>query len=52
MIKVRTLHIVLTVVLVCSPGQARAQDAALEARVMTAVRARWRRRCPFPPATS
>ena len=45
MIKV---HRVLIVVLLCTPGQARAQDAALEARVMTAVRAAVAPALPFP----
>lgn len=38
----------LTVMLLCAPWQAPAQDAALEARVMTAVRAALAPALPFP----
>jgi len=44
----RMVHVVLTVVLVCAPWQARAQDPALEVRVMTAVRAALAPALPFP----
>ena len=39
---------VLTIVLLCAPSQASAQDTALEARVMTAVRAALAPALPFP----
>jgi hypothetical protein len=47
-IKVHRVHRVLIVVLLCAPWQVRAQDAALEARVMTAVRAALAPALPFP----